>query len=356
MQRKLLKMIGMLMLLACFAMVFAATESVHASTLADGTYTIDYTIKKPDDESVSMANDYWDKPATLIVSGGAITVQMTVNHSEWVTKFKVPSGSSYVDTKIISRDESANTRLTQFTIDSVDKPMLSQIHVTVPEIDYDHDYTIRFVFDKNSLKLISEPEATATPEPTAKATAAPKPDEKAAASEKDSSAKPSNPTKESTAAEKNDGAKAGEATKAPAATAAATDTKNDSAEKDDAQSSNQTVDNGANAASAVSTTEPDQAGKADQSEAATSTDEQNSDEAAVEESAEEPSETNQEEVELSAALDGAVADDTDGVMSASVAPESSKKTGIIIISFLTVLLVASAITIAIYRKRKSKAA
>jgi len=357
MQRNLQKIIGTLMLLACFAMLFAATESVHAFTLADGTYTIDYTIKKPDDESVSMANDYWDKPATLIVGGGAITVQMTVNHSEWVTKFKVPSGSSYIDTKVISRDESANTRLTQFTIDSVDKPMLAQIHVTVPEIDYDHDYTIRFVFDTNSLKLISEPEATVTPEPTAKATVIPKPDDKAEASDIEagsSTVKLSNPTKESTAIEKNDGAKSGAATSAPAATAVATDSKGDAAEKDDAQSSNQTVDNDTNAVTAVSTTAPDQADKADQDDAASDS-EQSSDESAVEVSAEEHAETGKEEVELTTALDGAVAVSVEGVLSASVAPESSKKSGIIIISFLAALLVASIITIAIYRKRKSSA-
>lgn len=346
------------MLLACFAVLFTATESVHASTLGDGTYTIDYTIKKPDDESVSMANDYWDKPATLIVSGGAITVQMTVNHSEWVTQFKVPSGSSFVDSKVISRDESANTRLTQFTIDSVDKPMLSQIHVTVPEIDYDHDYTIRFVFDTNSLKLISEPEAAATPEPTAKATATSKPTEKATASEVkagSSSMKPSNPTKDSTNAEKKDEAKAAEATSAPASTAAATDSKAGTADKDDDQSSNQTVDNESKTVQDTNTATAEQVNK-DNDTTGSEQSKQSLDESVAEELAEENTLTDNEEVKLTPALDGAVADSIDGVMSASVTPESSKKNGIIIISFLAVLLIASVITIAIYRKRKSNAA
>jgi len=361
------------MLLACFAMLFAGTEPVYASTLEDGTYTIDYTIKKPDDESVSMANDYWDKPATLIVSGGAITVQTTINHSEWVTQFKVPSGNSYAATKIISRDEAANTRLTQFTIDSVDKPMLSKIHVTVPEIDYDHDYTIRFVFDMSSLKLISEPEATATPAPTAQAPDTSKETEKAAGS---TTAKPSHPTKDSSSTENNgeaearakaegkaegkaeskaegkdganDEAKAGATSSAPAA---AIDSKEGATDKDDAQPSNQTINNDTNAANAGSTLAPGQVYK----DSTTAYFELSSDGSAEEKQAEEHAETGKEEVMLTPALDGAVAVNAEGVLSASVAPDSSKRNGVIIITFLAVLLVASAITLAIYRKRSSKA-
>ncbi|WP_337103205.1 heme uptake protein IsdC [Paenibacillus sp. YIM B09110] len=148
-----------------------------AGEIADGTYTADYLILQAENDSVSMANDYWEKPAKVTIKDGKATVRVTINHSFWVTEFKVPgSGGGYVDTKLISSNKKADTRLVEFTAD-ITKPIVSKIHVTVEDIDYDHDYTIRFVFDQESFKLVkgAEPAATAKPtaEPTAKPTTAP---------------------------------------------------------------------------------------------------------------------------------------------------------------------------------------
>ncbi|MGG4144003.1 heme uptake protein IsdC [Paenibacillus algorifonticola] len=176
-------------LIICF-MILLAAPAAYAQSMVDGTYTIDYVIKKAEDESASMANDYWEKPAKVIVENEKITVQLQINHSAWVTEFKVPGGGGYVNTKVISSSKANDTRVVQFSVDDLSQTMLSKIHVTVPDIDYDHDYTIRFVFDTNSLKLVSEAvtpattettpklaesvETKATATPTPKATASPK--------------------------------------------------------------------------------------------------------------------------------------------------------------------------------------
>ncbi|MFF2886413.1 heme uptake protein IsdC [Paenibacillus sp. NPDC057967] len=180
--------------MACMLVLLIA-PAVHAAELADGTYTIDYVIKKAEDESVSMANDYWEKPAKLIVENGKLLVQTKINHSAWVTQFKVPGGSGYVDTKVVATDKAEDTRVAQFAVAGLEEAVLSKIHVTVESIDYDHDYTIRIVFDKSSLKLVqkapepskSAPQESAagssTPAPAATATPRPvKEPEKAAAS------------------------------------------------------------------------------------------------------------------------------------------------------------------------------
>ncbi|WP_237163516.1 heme uptake protein IsdC [Paenibacillus sp. BIHB 4019] len=151
----------------CFLVLLAA-PSAYAESMADGTYTIDYVIKKAEDESASMANDYWEKPAKVIVENGKITVQLQINHSAWVTEFKVPGGGGFVNTKVISSSKANDTRVVQFNVDDLSKTMLSKIHVTVPDIDYDHDYTIRFDFDTNSLKLVSKVETPAKTETTPK--------------------------------------------------------------------------------------------------------------------------------------------------------------------------------------------
>ncbi|WP_421617284.1 heme uptake protein IsdC [Brevibacillus sp. TJ4] len=126
-----------------------------ADALQDGTYTIQYNVLQANNDSVSIANDYWEKPATLLISQGAITVQMKINHSAWVTQFKVPRGEEFVDVDVISTDAATDTRVVQFQAADISRPLHAKIHVTVPSINYDHDYTIRFSFDTNSITPVS---------------------------------------------------------------------------------------------------------------------------------------------------------------------------------------------------------
>ncbi|MHA7967162.1 heme uptake protein IsdC [Paenibacillus sp. CAU 1782] len=171
-----LKWIGMFVLV--FHVLINPQKAQASSQLADGTYTADYLVLKAEDDSVSMANDYWEKPATVTLSGGKASIRLTINHSKWVTEFKVPSGGGYADTRVISSSKSKDTRLVEFGTDDISKPIVSKIHVTVEEIDYDHDYTIRIVFKEDSFKLIKAAEAAAATvktEAVSTATAVPTP-------------------------------------------------------------------------------------------------------------------------------------------------------------------------------------
>ncbi|PRS55111.1 heme uptake protein IsdC [Bacillus sp. GBSC66] len=130
-------------------------SNAQAATLKDGTYSVNYTVLKAEGNAVSMANDYWLKPAKVIAKNGKLTVQMTIKNSSWVTEFKVPGNGSYVDTTVLSTNKKANTRLVQFQAQSLSKPIKSKIHVTVKSADYDHDYTIQLKFDESSMKSLS---------------------------------------------------------------------------------------------------------------------------------------------------------------------------------------------------------
>ncbi|MBH5320839.1 NEAT domain-containing protein [Paenibacillus sp. GSMTC-2017] len=145
-----------------------------SSDLADGTYKAEYLVLKAEDDSVSMANDYWEKPATIIVKNGKATVQLTINHSEWVTEFKVPSNGGHVDTTVVETLKADNKRIVEFAAD-VTAPIISKIHVTVAEIDYDHDYTIRLVFDMDSFELVKGTEKEPKPAVAEKPVATAKP-------------------------------------------------------------------------------------------------------------------------------------------------------------------------------------
>ncbi|OZQ60503.1 heme uptake protein IsdC, partial [Paenibacillus sp. VTT E-133280] len=133
----------------------------------DGTYSVDYVVKKAEDESVSMANDYFDKPAELTVSGGKVKARLQLNHSEWITEFQVPNGNA----KVLSSNKTADTRVVEFEVKDIEKPVIAKIHVTVPSIDYDHDYTIRIVFEAGELKAA----APATKKPVTAPVATKKP-------------------------------------------------------------------------------------------------------------------------------------------------------------------------------------
>ncbi|PEX94443.1 heme uptake protein IsdC [Bacillus cereus] len=120
-----------------------------SAKLADGTYDINYVIQKAENDSASMANDYFEKPAKLVVKNGEMRVQVPMNHSAWITEFKAPENGNFVDAKVISKDESADKRTVEFKVDDLAKPLGVKIHVVVPSANYDHHYTIRFAFDAN---------------------------------------------------------------------------------------------------------------------------------------------------------------------------------------------------------------
>lgn len=139
-------------LLLAFMLPFS---NAQAATLKDGTYSVNYNVLKAEGNAVSMANDYWLKPAKVIAKNGKLTVQMTIKNSSWVTEFKVPGNGGYVDTTVLSTNKKANTRIVQFQAQSLSKPIKSKIHVTVKSADYDHDYTIQLKFDERSMKSLS---------------------------------------------------------------------------------------------------------------------------------------------------------------------------------------------------------
>ncbi|HDR7446205.1 MULTISPECIES: heme uptake protein IsdC [Bacillus] len=138
-----------IMTFVCMLAFLVVPFGQASAKLADGTYDINYVIQKAENESASMANDYFEKPAKLVVKNGEMKVQVPMNHSAWITEFKAPENGNFVDAKVVSKDEGADKRTVEFKIDDLSKPLGVKIHVVVPSANYDHHYTIRFAFDAN---------------------------------------------------------------------------------------------------------------------------------------------------------------------------------------------------------------
>ncbi|EOP21208.1 MULTISPECIES: heme uptake protein IsdC [Bacillus] len=138
-----------IMTFVCMLAFLVVPFGQASAKLADGTYDINYVIQKAENESASMANDYFEKPAKLIVKNGEMKVQVPMKHSAWITEFKAPENGNFVDAKVVSKDEAADKRTVEFKVDDLSKPLGVKIHVVVPSANYDHHYTIRFAFDAN---------------------------------------------------------------------------------------------------------------------------------------------------------------------------------------------------------------
>lgn len=137
-------------------LLFIHSPISWAAALEDGVYTVNYEILQGDSDSVSIANDYWEKPARVTVENGNIKVQVTLNHSSWIKEYKISRNGTYRDVVVISENPSADKRTVEFTVGDLSKPVPAKIHVTVPDINYDHDYTIRMSFDLNSLQKVED--------------------------------------------------------------------------------------------------------------------------------------------------------------------------------------------------------
>jgi heme-binding NEAT domain protein len=130
------------------------------AAIADGTYSVQYQVNKPGSSSASMANDYFLKPAKLIVNNGKMTMQLTINKSGWVTQFNPPGGA-----KVIATNEGANQRTVQFSVSNAKLTTIG-MKIDIEDIDYHHSYSVDFVFNTDGLPeaKVEEPKQQAAPQ------------------------------------------------------------------------------------------------------------------------------------------------------------------------------------------------
>ncbi|MGN7388906.1 NEAT domain-containing protein [Sporosarcina sp. SAFN-015] len=150
MRRRVAPWFGTVLLLWALSAVPVVAES-----LSDGVYAVEYELLQGDSDSVSIANDYFEKPALLKVDGDGQVLQLTLNHSKWVQQLQEKSGDSFIDAKVVAEDEEADTRVIELNVDGeLDEPFPVKMHVVIDELEipYDHSYTVRVAVDADSSK------------------------------------------------------------------------------------------------------------------------------------------------------------------------------------------------------------
>ncbi|WP_230199365.1 heme uptake protein IsdC [Bacillus ndiopicus] len=144
--------------------VFIFAPNYSHAQLADGTYDINYQVNKPTSISASMANDYFLKPAKVIVKNGKATVQLTIKNSAWVTEFNPPGGAA-----VINQNTNADTRVVQFAVANLSNPVTVAMKIDIDDINYHHSYSVDFVFDATSIPQATVGNNTPTTKESSKA-------------------------------------------------------------------------------------------------------------------------------------------------------------------------------------------
>ncbi|MGY4110528.1 NEAT domain-containing protein [Aeribacillus sp. SP014] len=120
--------------------------------LADGLYTVEFTVLKNGTEEPSMVNDYVVSPALLTVKNGQLDVAFTLLKSSWITKLQVERNGQYQDVEVRSKNEKEDTRVVGFPIEDLSKKVNAKIKVDIPDLQYHNTYDIQIAFDPDSVK------------------------------------------------------------------------------------------------------------------------------------------------------------------------------------------------------------
>lgn len=147
---------------------FIGLSQTASAKAADGTYQLNYQVNQPNSNSASIANDYFTKPANVVVSNGIATVKLTLKNSKWIKEFNPPGGA-----KVIQSNEAQDVRTVQFTVNDISKPVNVGMKVEIPDINYKHSYTVSIAFAAVPQAKVEQVTPAPTPKPEAKPTPQP---------------------------------------------------------------------------------------------------------------------------------------------------------------------------------------
>jgi hypothetical protein len=140
----------LLLVVFVLALSIGMNPVTSSASIADGTYNLNYQVNEFKTNSASIANDYFLKPAKLIVSNGNMKVQITIKKSSWVTAFNPPGGAT-----VVSTNASANQRVVQFNIANFNSITVGmKVDIEEGDLSYHHTYNTDFMFFEDSLKLV----------------------------------------------------------------------------------------------------------------------------------------------------------------------------------------------------------
>lgn len=129
-------------------------------------YTIDFTIFKDGTNSISVMDGYTEKPALLSIEDGKNMIYLTLKNSSWIKAFQTEGSGEMKDAEVVSEDQKADTRTVKFEVADLQAKINAFTKVTIPEINYDNDYTVQIQFDPDSKKPVGDKDPSDDDDPT----------------------------------------------------------------------------------------------------------------------------------------------------------------------------------------------
>ena len=135
----------LVMVLAALILILIAAPV--SAQIADGTYHVHYEMKEKSSDNTSIADGYFQSPATLTVENGVQTITLTVTGSNYIQSLNAPSGP----VTVVSENEANETRTVKFRVDGdLSQPINMGMHIIVPDL-YDQTHTARMVINTSGL-------------------------------------------------------------------------------------------------------------------------------------------------------------------------------------------------------------
>src|SRR5690625_592353 len=126
------------------SLVFIPVNSVSAE-IADGTYQIQYEVKQKGSNNTSIADGYFIKPATLTVSGGTQTIQLSIKDAHYVKSLSVQG------TPVTVVSDDGSNRVVKFNVSGdLSNRVPMSMHIKVPDL-YDTTHGADAVFHVSGL-------------------------------------------------------------------------------------------------------------------------------------------------------------------------------------------------------------
>lgn len=126
------------------SLVLVPVDSASAQ-IADGTYSVPYEIKTSGSGNTSIADGYFIKPATLTVSGGTQTIQLTIKDSHYVKSLSVQG------TPVTVVSDNGQNRVVKFNVSGdLSNRVPMRMGIKVPDL-YDTEHGAEAIFNVSGL-------------------------------------------------------------------------------------------------------------------------------------------------------------------------------------------------------------
>lgn len=143
-----------LFVLTCFSLILGM--GIVGESISADTYSVPFRVVKDGSTETSVADQYFQNPATVAIDGDHYVVIMTIKTTHDLGLFPVSVTDFNGQTPTISRTTQGNTDYYQyqFTATSLDSRLDGHMTVNIQSIRYNHYYGYGVVFDISSLPKI----------------------------------------------------------------------------------------------------------------------------------------------------------------------------------------------------------